>query len=125
MKRNAAIWVLVAGNAIAAVGLLASWPWQDGLRGFFFFTFGLLHIGLAVGLWKVQNWARVLMIAYALFQLVGLGIWTLITLAMVDVDGMTPDAARLFVLAGIALPLLAWALVYLLRPSGQAPFVQR
>jgi hypothetical protein len=125
MKRNAAIWVLVIANVLAAIGLLVSWPWQSGLRGMFFFVFGLLHIVLAAGLWRLQNWARILMIAYALFQLTGLGIWTLITLAMVQMDGSTPESTRLFLLAGVALPLLLWAVIYLLRPAGQSLFLER
>ena len=122
MKRNAAIWVLVLGNAAAAIGLLGSWPWQTGLRGLFFFMFGLLHIVLAVGLWGLHNWARVLMIAYALFQLAGLTIWTMISIAMVEMDGWTPEARHTVALAAVALPLLLWALIYLLRPAGQARF---
>jgi hypothetical protein len=123
MRPNIAIWVMVVANALAAIGLLAAWPWQSGVRGMLFFIVGTIHVALAIGLWRMKNWARILMICYALFQFTGLSIGTMITLAFVQADGFTPDSARFLLLAAVGLPLLLWALIYLLRPTGQSLFV--
>ena len=86
------------------------------------FIVGTIHVALAIGLWRMKNWARILMICYALFQFTGLSIGTMITLAFVQADGLAPDAARFLLLAAVGLPLLLWALIYLLRPAGQSLF---
>lgn len=123
-KPNLAVWIMVAANAAAAIGLLAAWPWQSGLRGMLFLIVGMVHVVLTVGLWRMKNWARILMICYALFQFAGLSIATVVTLALVQEDGLTPGARLELVLAGVVLPLLLWAAIYLLRPAGQALFLR-
>jgi hypothetical protein len=125
MKPNLAIWIMVVANAFAAIGLLAAWPWQTGVRGMLFFMLGIVHIVLAAGLWRMKNWARILMVCYALFQFAGLSIGTMITLALVQADGLTAGATRFLALAAAGLPLLLWALIYLLRPAGQSMFAGR
>lgn len=125
MKPAFAIRFLVVANALAAVGLLAAWPWQTGVRGMLFFVIGIVHVVLAAGLWGKRNWARILMICYAAFQFAGLTIGTMIRLALVQADGLSPDAAGFLLLAAVALPLLLWAMVYLLRAAGQSQFAAR
>lgn len=125
VKPNPSIWFMIVANVLAAAGLLTAWPWQTGVRGMLFLTVGIVHGVLAMGLWRMHNWARILMICYSAFQFAGLSIGTMIRLALVQADGFTPDAGRFLLLAAIGLPLLLWAMVYLLRPEGQSLFAGR
>ncbi|MGH8632330.1 MAG: hypothetical protein ACREU7_16395, partial [Burkholderiales bacterium] len=107
MKPNSAIWFMVVANAIAAAGLLAAWPWQTGARGMLFFITGVVHLVLAAGLWRMRNWARILMICYAAFQFAALSIAAMTALALVMADGFTAAAGNRLLLAALGLPLLS------------------
>lgn len=90
-----------------------------------FFLMALVHVALAAGLWRMKNWARILMICYAAFQFAALSVATLTALALMTADGFTTATRIRLLLAAIGLPLLLWAVIYLLRPAGQALFVRR
>lgn len=90
-----------------------------------FFLMALVHVVLATGLWRMKNWARILMICYAAFQFAALSVATLTALALMTADGFTTATRIRLLLAAIGLPLLLWAVIYLLRPAGQALFVRR
>ena len=125
VKPNLPILFMVAGNALAAVGLLSAWPWQTGPRGMLFFLLAVVHVVLAAGLWRMKRWARVLMIGYAAFQFAALSVAALTALALVMADGLSAPTRNRLLLAAIGLPVLLWAALYLLRPTGQALFARR
>ena len=90
-----------------------------------FLVVGVVHLVLATGLWRMKNWARILMICYAAFQFAALSLAAMTVLVLVIADGLTADARNRLLLAALGLPLLLWALIYLLRPAGQALFIRR
>ncbi len=116
---------MVVANMVAALGFLAAWPWATGQRGMLFFIAGIVHAVLAAGLWRMKNWARILMIGGALFQFTGLLTGVIIRAALVQAGDLVPDATLFFLLAAVSLPLLLWAPIYLLRPAGEALFTGR
>jgi hypothetical protein len=126
MKRPFALWFLVGVNAVAAIVLFIASPLQNsGNRGLAFAILAAAHTVLAAGLAWRRNWARVLMLIYAVFQFAGLTIGVVVAAAFVQADGWTPYHAMLFVVAAVVLPLLLWATLYLLGPAGQALFPEK
>lgn len=113
------IKVLIAVNAIAAVVLLAMFPFYGGGRSLMYLCAGLIHTALAVGLARDYGWARVTMIGYALFQAAGLGSWSLIGIMTLVAEPLSPDKAWFLGFAAIAVPFLVWAAIYLLRRIDQ------
>lgn len=112
--RPAGMKVLVAVNALAALALLIMVPQYTGGRALLYLCVGLLHGLLGVGLYLQSNWARVLMIVYALFQVAGMGLWSLIGLMTLVAQPLSSEKAQFLVLAAIAIPFLSWSAFYLL-----------
>jgi len=113
--RPTGIKVLITVNAIAALVLLAMFPQYTGGRALLYLCTGILHGVLAFGLFSRYGWASVVMIAYALFQAVGMGLWSLIGLMTLVAEPLTEEKARFLMLAAVAIPFLAWSALYLLR----------
>ena len=113
--RPAGIKILIVVNALTAVVLLVMSPQYAGGRALLYLCFGVLHGVLAFGLFYRFNWASVVMIAYALFQMCGMGLWSLIGLITLVAEPLTPAKAQFFGLSAVAIPFLAWSALYLLR----------
>ena len=109
------IKILVVVNALTAIALLIMSPQYAGGRALLYLCFGILHGVLAFGLFYRLNWASVVMIAYALFQMCGMGLWSLIGLMTLVAEPLTAGKAQFFALSAIAIPFLAWSALYLLR----------
>ncbi len=107
--------VLVVVNAIAALVLLCMFPFYSGGRSLLYLCAGLIHATLAFGLARDYGWARVTMIAYALFQVAGLGSWSLVGMMTLVAEPLSPEKARFLGFSAIAVPFLIWAAIYLLR----------
>jgi hypothetical protein len=112
--RPSGIKVLVGVNAITAIALLIMFPQYSGARALLYLFIGLLHAVLAAGLYFQSNWARVLMIVYALFQVAGMSLWALIGLMTLVAQPLSTEKAQFLVLAAVAIPFLAWSVFYLL-----------
>ncbi len=112
--RPSGIKVLVAVNAITAIALLIMFPQYSGARALLYLFIGLLHAVLAAGLYFQSNWARVLMIVYALFQVAGMSLWALIGLMTLVAQPLSTEKAQFLGLAAVAIPFLAWSVFYLL-----------
>ena len=123
-KRPTGLKVLIAANAIAAVALLAMFPFYSGGRGLMYLITGIVHTGLAFGLARDYGWARITTIAYALFQIAGLGSWSLIGLMTLIAEPLSTDKAWFLGFSAVAVPFLLWTVIYLLRainpPSSSA-----
>jgi hypothetical protein len=122
--RPAGIKVLVAVNALVALALLVMFPQYSGGRALLYLCVGLLHGLLAAGLYFRSNWACVLMIVYALFQVAGMGLWSLIGLMTLVAEPLSTEKAQFLALAAIAIPFLSWSAFYLLgqlRKAGGPP----
>ena len=115
VRRPRGLMVLVTVNAVAAIILLIMSPLYPGGRGLLYLCAGILHAVLALGLFRAYNWARVIMIIYALFQAVGMSLWSLIGLMTLAVQPMTAAKAGFLGFALVAVPFLVWSVVYLLR----------
>ena len=111
----AGIKVLIVVNALVALVLLAMFPQYTGGRALLYLCAGILHATLALGLYLRQGWAVIVMVAYALFQIAGMGLWALIGLMTLAVEPLSEEKARFLILAAVAIPFLGWAVVYLLR----------
>lgn len=119
--RPTGIKVLITVNAITALALLAMFPQYTGGRALLYLCAGILHGVLAGGLFFRYGWASIVMIAYALFQAVGMGLWSLIGLMTLVAEPLTEEKARFLMLAAVAIPFLVWAALYLLRQLRNAP----
>ena len=114
-NRPTGIKVLVAVNALAALALLAMFPQYTGGRALLYLSVGILHTVLALGLFRSYAWASIVMIVYALFQVAGMAIWSLIGIMTLVAEPITPEKAQFLVFAALAIPFLVWAALYLLR----------
>ncbi len=112
--RPAGIRVLIAVNALVAVALLIMFPQYTGGRALLYLCMGLLHGVLGIGLYLQTNWGRVLMIVYALFQVAGMSLWSLIGLMTLVAQPLSTEKAQFLVLAAVAIPFLSWSVFYLL-----------
>ena len=108
------IKVLMVVNALVALTLLAMFPQYTGGRALLYLCAGILHGVLALGLYLRQGWASIVMIAYALFQVAGMGLWALIGLMTLAVEPLSDEKARFLILAAVAIPFMSWTVVYLL-----------
>jgi sulfite exporter TauE/SafE len=113
-SRPVGIKVLVAVNALAALTLLIMFPQYTGGRALLYLCVGILHGVLGIGLFLQANWARVLMIVYALFQVAGMSLWALIGLMTLVAQPLSAEKAQFLVLAAVAIPFLSWSVFYLL-----------
>ena len=113
--RPTGIKVLIAVNAITALVLLIMFPQYTGGRALLYLCAGILHSFLAIGLFLRYGWATIVMIAYALFQIAGMGLWSLIGLMTLIAEPLTADKARFLILSAVAIPFLIWAALYLLQ----------
>lgn len=114
-SRPTGIRVLIAVNSLAAVVLLVMFTQYTGGRALLYLCTGVLHSALALGLFLRQGWASIVMIAYALFQIAGMGLWALISLMTLAAEPMTEGKAQFLILAAVVIPFLGWTVVYLLR----------
>ena len=114
-NRPTGIKILVAVNALTALILLIMFPQYSGGRALLYLCVGILHAILAGGLFFRFNWASVVMIVYALFQAVGMGLWSLIGLMTLVAEPLTEEKAQFLGLAAVAIPFLVWSVLYLLR----------
>ena len=112
--RPTGIKVLVAVNALTALSLLIMFPQYSGGRALLYLCVGLLHGLLGAGLYFQANWARVLMIVYALFQVAGMSLWSLIGLMTLVAQPLSTDKAQFLALAAVTIPFLTWSVLYLL-----------
>ena len=119
--RPVGIKVLVAVNAVTALILLVMFPQYSGGRALLYLCVGILHAVLGVGLYFQTNWARVLMIIYALFQVAGMGLWSLIGLMTLLAVPVSTEKAEFLVLSAVAIPFLLWSALYLLGQLRKAP----
>lgn len=113
--------VLIAANALVALVLLAMFPQYTGGRALLYLCTGILHSVLALGLYLRQGWASIVMIAYALFQIAGMGLWALIGLMTLAAEPLSKEKAQFLILAAVVIPFLSWTVVYLLRQLRKAP----
>jgi len=113
-NRATGIKILVTVNALTAIALLVMFPQYSGGRALLYLCFGILHGVLAFGLFFRFNWASVVMIAYALFQVAGMGLWSLIGLMTLVAEPLTAEKAQFFGLSAVAIPFLVWSALYLL-----------
>ena len=128
-RRPLGIKVLVSVNILAAISLLVMFPQYTGGRALLYLCVGSLHALLGVALYFQFNWARIMMIVYALFQVAGMSLWSLIGLMTLVAQPLSPDKARFLLLAAVAIPFLAWSVFYLLAqlraeadsPPGHSP----
>lgn len=114
-NRPTGIKVLIAVNALAALALLVMSTQYSGGRALLYLGVGILHAVLAFGLLRSYTWASVVMIIYALFQVAGMGVWSLIGLMTLVAEPLTPATAQFLVFAALAIPFLVWAALYLLK----------
>lgn len=121
VTRPAGIKLLIAVNALVALTLLAMFPQYTGGRALLYLCAGILHGVLALGLYLRKGWASIVMIAYALFQIAGMGLWSLIGLMTLAVEPLSEEKARFLILAAVVIPFLTWTVVYLLRQLRTAP----
>ena len=130
VARPTGIKVLIVVNALVALTLLAlislislfpQFPQYTGGRALLYLCAGILHSVLALGLYLRKGWASIVMIAYALFQIAGMGLWSLIGLMTLAVEPLSEDKARFLILAAVTIPFLTWTVVYLLRQLQKAP----
>jgi len=115
------IKVLIAVNALVALALLIMFPQYTGGRALLYLCVGLLHGVLGIGLYFQTNWARVLMIVYALFQIAGMSLWSVIGLMTLVAQPLSTEKAQFLALAVVAIPFLAWSVFYLLGQLRRAP----
>jgi len=115
------IKLLVVVNALVALTLLLMFLQYTGGRALLYLCAGILHAVLALGLYLRQGWASIVMIAYALFQIAGMGLWALIGLMTLAVEPLSEEKARFLILAAVAIPFLSWAVVYLLGQLRRPP----
>lgn len=113
--RPTGIKVLIAVNALAALVLFVMFPQYSGGRALLYLGVGILHGVLAAGMFLRQNWASIVMIVYALFQVAGMTLWSLIGLMTLVAEPLTPGKAQFLIFAAFAIPFLAWAALYLLK----------
>lgn len=113
--RPIGIKVLITVNAITALVLLVMFPQYTGGRALLYLCAGILHGILATGLFLRQGWASIVMIAYALFQVAGMGLWSLIGLMTLVAEPLSGEKAQFLILSAVAIPFLVWAAIYLLR----------
>lgn len=113
--------ILIAVNAIAALAMLIMFPFYSGGRSLLYLCAGLVHAGLSFGLMRNYGWARVTMIGYALFQVAGLGSWSLIGIMTLIAEPMTIEKTQFLIFSAIAIPFLIWAAIYLLREMQREP----
>lgn len=114
-SRPLGIKILIAVNFAAAAVLLLMVPHYSGGRALLYLCVGLLHGLLGIGLYLRQNWARIVMIVYALFQSVGMALWSLIGLMTLMAEPLDADKAAFLAFSAVAIPFLFWAGIYLLR----------
>ena len=113
--RPTGLRILVTVNALTAIALLLMFPQYTGGRALLYLCAGLLHGVLAFGLFHRYNWARIVMIVYALLQAAGMSLWSLIGLMTLMIEPLGRDKAQFLALAAVAIPFLVWTIVYLLR----------
>ncbi|MGD2139654.1 MAG: hypothetical protein PVH25_04600 [Burkholderiales bacterium] len=113
--------VLIAVNALAALVLLIMAPQYSGGRALLYLCAGLLHGVLAAGLFFDFGWASIVMIAYALFQVAGMSLWSLIGIMTLAIEPLSQAKAQFLILAAAAIPFLAWSAMYLLRHVRNRP----
>ena len=121
MNRPVGIRVLIAVNTLTALALLAMCPQYSGGRALLYLVVGMLHALLGFALYRGYNWARVVMIIYALFQVAGMGLWSLIGIMTLAAEPLSNEKAQFLGFAAIAIPFLAWSVIYLLRDIQRPP----
>jgi len=114
-SRPTGIKILITVNALAAVVLLAMFPQYSGGRALLYLCVGILHGVLAFGLFQRYGWASIVMIVYALFQVAGMTLWSLIGIMTLVAEPLTPAKAQFLLFAAFAIPFLSWAAIYLLK----------
>jgi len=82
--------------------------------GVFMLGFAALYVMMGTGLWKVQNWARIVTIVFA-----GLGV---LLSGMQMLEAIAPFHVFLFFWRAIFLALDVWIVVYLLQPNVKQAF---
>ncbi|UCH49186.1 MAG: hypothetical protein JSU95_05205 [Betaproteobacteria bacterium] len=115
INRPIGIKVLVIVNAFGALVLLAMFTQYSGGRALLYLCVGILHGVLALGLFRRYVWASIVMIIYALFQVAGMALWSLIGLMTLAAEPLTPAKAQFLLLSAVVIPFLGWAAIYLLR----------
>jgi hypothetical protein len=119
--RPTGIKVLIAVNALTALFLLVMFPQYTGGRALLYLCAGILHTLLALGLYLRQGWASIVMVAYALFQVVGMVLWALIGLMTLAIEPLSEEKTQFLILAAVIVPFLIWTIFYLLRYLRNAP----
>ena len=115
INRPTGLKVLVVVNALVAVALLTMFPQYSGGRALLYLCVGILHGVLAFGVFQRYTWASIIMIIYALFQIAGMGLWSLIGLMTLVAEPLSEEKLQFLLFAAVAIPFLAWAAIYLLR----------
>ncbi len=118
----AGVLVLVAANVAGAVFFAIACPGETGGRAIACTALVLVHATLAFGLYHTYNWARVIMLIYALFQIAGLATAAVVALLMLQAKPFTAWTGVMFGLALVLIPFLSWACTYLMRESTRDRF---
>ena len=118
-----ALLVIAAVNFAAALFFLAALPAQDGGRVIACIGLVVVHLLIGGGLLLRMNWARALMLVYALFQIAALATAAVVAILSLQLKPFTAWTATILVLTLVLIPFLVWGSRYLLRETTRALFV--
>lgn len=116
--------VIVAANVAALAFFLAVFPSQSGGPAIACLGLVLLHALIAGGLLWRMNWARGLMLAYALFQIAAVATAAVVAVLSLQLKPFTTWTATQLILAAVLIPFLWWTSAYLMRESTRVLFAQ-
>lgn len=116
--------IIVAANIAAMIFFLIVFPSQSGGPAIACLGLVLLHALIAGGLLLRMNWARGLMLAYALFQIAAVATAAVVAVLSLQLKPFTTWTATQLILAAVLIPFLWWASAYLMRESTRLLFVR-
>lgn len=116
--------IIVAANVAAMVFFIIAFPTQSGGPAIACIGLVILHALIAVGLLWRMNWARGLMIAYALFQIAAVATAAVVAILSLQLKPFTTWTATQLILAAVLIPFLWWASAYLMRDTTRALFTR-
>lgn len=115
--------VIATANIAAALICLGVLPSQGGARAAGTLALAMLYGVIAGGLLWRRNWARGLMLAWALFQIGALATGSAVEVLMLQMKPFSAWTALLWIISLVLIPFLWWASVWLLRERTRSLFV--
>ena len=116
--------IIVAANIAALVFFLVVYPSQSGGPAMACLGLVLLHALIAGGLLWRMNWARGLMLAYALFQIAAVATAAVVAVLSLQLKPFSIWTATQLILAAVLIPFLWWTSAYLMRESTRVLFAR-